>query len=302
MLDFVRKYSDQIVLVLVVLLVSWAIYSIYSSKTQSVETEGFDLDNDYCSNFNGDVDSCLISGTCNYCMDNDTCFPKSIFNPTCSRVLNVYPEYMSYWPYIYDLYLSTYPYFDWDYWYDNYSFFPPFYYSDGYWRLGSGYGHLYHDVNGHGIKSHSGGKFDHHKKDKHLMSKFGNFGPKMVSSLSDKKTNLKNLTSSGSGKGSRSNKSSGSVPFTHGFGGGLGPVHTFGSSHVSPAGGHFGGFSGSKGGITGPSSRGFSGGSHGGISHGFSGGGGGSHGFSGGSHGGSFGGGSHGGGSHGGRR
>lgn len=126
MSNFFDQYAVPLILVVALMLC----ITLFFSRSCN---EKFDIGNNYCTDFSNDVNICLgyAEDSCNYCADNQICFPKySTYNDMCHNVLTSV-DYNQNYPYIADLYNSTTRYFDWNDWYKYHNYFPPFIYKGG---------------------------------------------------------------------------------------------------------------------------------------------------------------------------
>lgn len=126
-------------MLLIIIIIALALCFMLMSKPCPNKSENFDIGSNYCNDFSNDVNTCLGYGgsTCNYCYDNNLCFPKySTYNNLCNNVGAAnYPPNASYLPYIYDIYASTARYFNWNEWYNTHDYFPPFIFKGGRYYL-----------------------------------------------------------------------------------------------------------------------------------------------------------------------
>jgi len=115
---------------------------IYSLTCQKGNIDDFAIVGttlDTCALYDGNINNCQNLGRdmCVYNIETDECL--SVFN---------------------DIYVSTYPYFDWNYWYIYNDYFP-FSYRNGYYYLNDRARRAHPNKYGHiksGIRSHNGGR------------------------------------------------------------------------------------------------------------------------------------------------
>ena len=178
---------DQSTTLLIIIVIFALLLIFIFSKPNLCDSyrEQFDFDNNFCADYNRNVDACLGAGgnSCNYCADNGcgVCYPKySSFNNTCSNVLSNDYYYPNYFPYIYDIYISTLPYFDWIAWYNRHNFFPPFFFRDGRYYIGRQYENEYPYLYHNGVSS----------ANTEISSRQGNFSSKEINDYNNSLSNL----------------------------------------------------------------------------------------------------------------
>ncbi len=134
--------------ILFLALLSYLSYWCWCEREGRYAVDDFAIIGGQCSIYDGNIENrANLGNSCVYNIQTDECL--SIFD---------------------DIYLSTYPYFDWNYWYAYNNYFP-FYYSSGNYYLNNGISRRYPHKYGHirsGIRSHRGNKL--YSRDRHFRN------------------------------------------------------------------------------------------------------------------------------------
>ena len=107
---------------------------IFTNACKQNNVDKFSMVSSSCGMYDGDINSCLNAGNeCVYSTDTDQCITQ-----------------------LQDIYLSTYPIFDWNYWYSNNDYFP-FFYRNGRYFLDDRVSYRYPRLH-NGVQSRYGTK------------------------------------------------------------------------------------------------------------------------------------------------
>jgi len=224
----------------------------YNNKNNN-NIDKFAMVSSSCGMYDGDINSCLnVGNECTYNTDTDQCISQ-----------------------LQDIYLSTYPIFDWNYWYSYNDYFPFFYRNGRYFlddRVSYRYPRLYNGVQSrYGTKLYSSNLHNFRNYDrigKRYIRDFQQRHPKNTGIISNNTKYFGNNANSqivGLGNGRLINNTGSQGRVSRGrahSGGSYGGSHSGGSRGGSHSGGSRGGShsSGSRGGSR---SGGSYGGSHG---------------------------------------
>jgi hypothetical protein len=143
--------------VIIIVIIICFMFSLGTSKYDKCykKPEKFELDPSFnefaiCDRYNN-ANICIANeDRCFFCKNEkncimkncERCVPKSFDKANCGEAIT-YDDYYSFYPptsipFIYDLYMSTKNNFDWQDWFENNDFFPPFVYHSGRYYLNIG--------------------------------------------------------------------------------------------------------------------------------------------------------------------